>query len=75
MQSLFVYKAVNRGLRGLNSFHLYSGISGAVGFSKILPCVFGFANIVSVSVGNALIAFGGRCVPNTIVKVFGFAKK
>jgi len=45
-----------------------------VGYSIILPCVFEFANIVSVSVGNALIAFGGRCVPNTIVKVFGVAK-
>lgn len=83
MQSLFVYKAVNRGLRGLNSFHLYSGISGAVGFSKILPCVFGFANIVSVSVGNALIAFDGRVSLQInsrgvwfyayIVKVFGVA--
>lgn len=45
----------------VNSFHLYSGISGAVGFSKILPCVFGYVNIVCVYVGNALIAFGGRC--------------
>lgn len=37
--------------------------------------MFGFVNIVSVYVGNALIAFDGRCVPNAIVKVFGVAKK
>ena len=62
---------------------MYSGISGVVGYLKILPCVFGYAIIVGASVGNALIAFDGRVslqISNRgvwfyayIVKVFGVA--
>lgn len=75
MQNFFVYIAVNRGLRGLEYFRVYSVISGVVGILIILPCEFGFAIIVNVYVGDALIAFDGRCVLNTIVKVFGVAKR
>ena len=84
--TLFNKEANSRGLFGFfKAFRIYSGESGAVGFSIILPCVFGFSIIVSVSVGYTLIAFDGRvslqvnscCVwfYAYIVKVFGVAKK
>lgn len=36
------------GVAWVNIFHLYSEISGAVGYSIILPGMFGFAFIVGV---------------------------
>lgn len=69
---------------GVKTFHLYSEISGVVGYSIILPYMFGFAIIVNVFVGNAFIALGGRVWLRYnscgvwfyayIVRVFGVAK-
>lgn len=59
--TLFNKKANFRGLFGCSkSFRIYCVEAGVVGFPIILPRVLGFAIIVGVSVGNALIAFDGR---------------